>query len=168
MSESFSYIFCIHSWYVCTCNRNPMAYMTHPITQLGTKPAPIVAQFSSRGPNMIQQAILKVCLAITFTSLTFLFVTNKLLNRLHIWFCYAFQPDVTAPGLDIIAAYTEADGPTNLIFDMRRIPFNSQSGTSMSCPHVSGIAGLLKTLHPDWSPTAIKSAIMTTGTKILS
>ncbi|KAF3975342.1 hypothetical protein CMV_001411 [Castanea mollissima] len=111
--------------------KNPMAYMTHPITQLGTKPAPKVAQFSSRGPNMIQQAILK--------------------------------PDVTAPGLDIIAAYTEADGPTNLIFDKRRIPFNSQSGTSMSCPHVSGIAGLLKTLHPDWSPAAIKSAIMTTA-----
>ena len=73
------------------------------------------------------------------------------------------QPDITAPGVNVIAAYTEAQGPTNQIFDKRRVKFNSVSGTSMSCPHVSGIAGLLKTLHPTWSPAAIKSAIMTTG-----
>ncbi|KAJ4725400.1 Subtilisin-like protease [Melia azedarach] len=73
------------------------------------------------------------------------------------------KPDVTAPGVDIIAAYTEAIGPTGA-FDDRRIPYNIFSGTSMSCPHVSGIVGLVKTAHPDWSPAAIKSAIMTSST----
>lgn len=73
------------------------------------------------------------------------------------------QPDITAPGVSVIAAYSEAQGPTNEAFDQRRIPFNAVSGTSMSCPHVSGVVGLLKTLHPSWTPAAIRSAIMTTG-----
>lgn len=73
------------------------------------------------------------------------------------------KPDITAPGVSIIAAYTKAQAPTNQDFDKRRVLFNSVSGTSMSCPHVSGVVGLLKTLHPNWSPAAIKSAIMTTA-----
>ncbi|XP_071717555.1 subtilisin-like protease SBT5.3 [Rutidosis leptorrhynchoides] len=73
------------------------------------------------------------------------------------------KPDITAPGVSIIAAYTEFEGPTNQDFDTRRVQYNCVSGTSMSCPHVSGIVGLLKTLHPDWSPSAIRSAIMTTA-----
>ncbi|KAJ0866980.1 putative tripeptidyl-peptidase II [Helianthus annuus] len=73
------------------------------------------------------------------------------------------KPDITAPGVSIIAAYTESQGPTNQDFDTRRVQYNCVSGTSMSCPHVSGIVGLLKTLHPDWSPAAIRSAIMTTA-----
>ncbi|GER53378.1 subtilase family protein [Striga asiatica] len=111
--------------------RSPVARITKPTTQLGTKPAPFMAAFSSVGPNTITPEILK--------------------------------PDITAPGVSIIAAYTEAQGPTNQDFDTRRVEFNSVSGTSMSCPHVSGIVGLLKTLHPNWSPAAIKSAIMTTA-----
>ncbi|KAM0908673.1 hypothetical protein ACQ4PT_015298 [Festuca glaucescens] len=73
------------------------------------------------------------------------------------------KPDITAPGVSILAAFTGLAGPTGLAFDSRRVLFNSESGTSMSCPHVAGIAGLLKALHPDWSPAAIKSAIMTTA-----
>ncbi|XP_002528535.2 subtilisin-like serine-protease S isoform X1 [Ricinus communis] len=65
------------------------------------------------------------------------------------------KPDVTAPGLNILAAWSPAVG---------KMQFNILSGTSMACPHVTGIAALIKAVNPSWSPSAIKSAIMTTAT----
>ncbi|KAI0507689.1 hypothetical protein KFK09_013817 [Dendrobium nobile] len=73
------------------------------------------------------------------------------------------KPDVIAPGINILAAWTDAASPTNLDNDPRRVAYNIISGTSMSCPHVSGVAALLRGAHPDWSPAAIKSALITTA-----
>lgn len=73
------------------------------------------------------------------------------------------KPDVIAPGVNILAGWTGSTGPTDLDIDPRRVEFNIISGTSMSCPHVSGLAALLIKAYPNWSPAAIKSALMTTA-----
>nr|XP_017224715.1 PREDICTED: subtilisin-like protease SBT5.4 isoform X2 [Daucus carota subsp. sativus] len=106
-------------------------YLVPSYTHLDTKPAPFIASFSSKGPNVVTPEILK--------------------------------PDISAPGVSIIAAYSQGTSPTGLALDKRRTAFNSESGTSMSCPHVAGLVGLLKTLYPHWSAAAIRSAIMTTA-----
>jgi len=73
------------------------------------------------------------------------------------------KPDVIAPGLNILAAWPDRVGPSGIPSDKRRTEFNILSGTSMACPHVSGLAALLKAAHPEWSPAAIRSALMTTA-----
>ncbi|OAY49254.1 subtilisin-like protease SBT1.1 [Manihot esculenta] len=73
------------------------------------------------------------------------------------------KPDITAPGVNILAAWPPLTSPSLLKSDNRSVLFNIISGTSMSCPHVSGLAALLKSVHKDWSPAAIKSALMTSA-----
>ncbi|XP_071689145.1 subtilisin-like protease SBT1.4 [Rutidosis leptorrhynchoides] len=73
------------------------------------------------------------------------------------------KPDVIGPGVNILAGWTGYTSPTSLDTDPRRVDFNIISGTSMSCPHVSGLCALLRKAHPTWSPAAIKSALMTTA-----
>ncbi|KAM5583483.1 subtilisin-like protease SBT4.6 [Rosa sericea] len=72
------------------------------------------------------------------------------------------KPDISAPGIEILAAFSSAPISTTP-GDMRRVKYNIQSGTSMACPHAAGVATYVKTFHPDWSPAAIKSSIMTTA-----
>ena len=69
------------------------------------------------------------------------------------------KPDLIAPGQDVLAGVAPP-GNAGKLFDLF-------SGTSMSSPHVAGLAALFKELHPDWSPMAIKSALMTTGVDVL-
>ncbi|XP_028762747.1 subtilisin-like protease SBT1.2 [Neltuma alba] len=66
------------------------------------------------------------------------------------------KPDIIGPGVNILAAW-------GVSVDNKIPAYNVVSGTSMSCPHLSGIAALLRSAHPEWSPAAIKSAIMTTA-----
>ncbi|PSR93151.1 Cucumisin like [Actinidia chinensis var. chinensis] len=73
------------------------------------------------------------------------------------------KPDLTAPGVDIVAAWSLATTVTGQEGDERVVPYNIISGTSMSCPHATGAAAYVKSFHPTWSPAAIKSALMTTG-----
>ncbi|KDP42719.1 hypothetical protein JCGZ_23659 [Jatropha curcas] len=74
------------------------------------------------------------------------------------------KPDLAAPGLDILAAYSKLTTVTGEPDDTRISSFNIISGTSMACPHASAAAAYVKSFHPDWSPAAIKSALMTTAT----
>ncbi len=69
------------------------------------------------------------------------------------------KPDLIAPGQDILAGVAPP-GNRGRLFDL-------YSGTSMSSPHVAGLAALMKEKFPRWSPMMIKSALMTTGYDVL-
>ncbi|KAM7529229.1 hypothetical protein LguiB_032639 [Lonicera macranthoides] len=73
------------------------------------------------------------------------------------------KPDLIAPGLNILAAWPSNISPTRSLNDPRRVKFNTDSGTSMACPHVAGLAALIRANHPDWTAAAIRSALMTTA-----
>ncbi|XP_034711893.1 cucumisin-like [Vitis riparia] len=74
------------------------------------------------------------------------------------------KPDVTAPGSNILAAWSPRGLSSVWVFDDRQVDYYIISGTSMSCPHVTGAAAYIKATHPTWSAAAIKSALMTTAT----
>jgi subtilisin family serine protease len=101
-------------------------------TVISKNRAPVVAGFSSRGPNPIVPELLK--------------------------------PDVVAPGVNILAAWSgDASVSGERVADGRTAAYNIISGTSMACPHVAGIAALIKKEHPSWTPAMVRSALMTTA-----
>ncbi|KAF6169332.1 hypothetical protein GIB67_028752 [Kingdonia uniflora] len=112
-------------------SKKPTAKLSPAGTAISSNPAPVMAEFSSRGPNSNYPNILK--------------------------------PDITAPGVNILAAWSEASTESN--FGTKPLKYNFESGTSMACPHVAAIAALIKAVHPTWSSAAVRSAIITTATK---
>jgi subtilisin family serine protease len=63
------------------------------------------------------------------------------------------KPDVAAPGTLIFSAASGTGAQAH-----------SLSGTSMSAPHVAGIAALVRATQPGWTPAQVKAAIMNTAT----
>uniref|UniRef100_UPI0028DCCFA1 S8 family serine peptidase n=1 Tax=Streptomyces stackebrandtii TaxID=3051177 RepID=UPI0028DCCFA1 len=67
----------------------------------------------------------------------------------------ALKPDLSAPGVDILAARSQLVAGSGL--------YTSMSGTSMATPHIAGVAALLAEKHPDWTGAQLKNALMSSS-----
>ncbi|KAJ0979055.1 hypothetical protein J5N97_014529 [Dioscorea zingiberensis] len=74
------------------------------------------------------------------------------------------KPDVMAPGVSILAAAIPSNEIGAVPDGKKPSNFGIKSGTSMACPHVTGAAAFIRSSHPRWSPSIIRSALMTTAT----
>ncbi|MEV0317709.1 S8 family serine peptidase [Streptomyces sp. NPDC050658] len=70
----------------------------------------------------------------------------------------ALKPDLSAPGVNILAARSQLVGGEGYYTEM--------SGTSMATPHIAGVAALLAEKHPDWDGARLKDALMSTSARL--
>ncbi|TVU22699.1 hypothetical protein EJB05_32416 [Eragrostis curvula] len=74
------------------------------------------------------------------------------------------KPDLMAPGVSILAATIPSADKDDVPPGQKPSLFAIKSGTSMACPHVAGGAAFVKSAHPGWTPSMVRSALMTTAT----
>ena len=72
---------------------------------------------------------------------------------------YAMKPDITAPGVDIVAARAAGTALGEPVGQW----YTSVSGTSMATPHVAGAAAIMAQRWPSWTPGRIKAVLMGTA-----
>lgn len=81
-----------------------------------------------------------------------------------------YQPTVTAPGVDIVAAravtgvITVLGGPSDVGLGADAVAYTTMSGTSMATPHVAGVVALMLEAAPGLSPATVKSVLQSTAT----
>ncbi|MFD5207870.1 S8 family serine peptidase [Streptomyces anulatus] len=71
----------------------------------------------------------------------------------------AVKPDISAPGVAIVAARAKGTGMGKPVDDF----YTSASGTSMASPHMAGAAAIIAQQHPDFTGRQIKSLLMATS-----
>ncbi|WP_158610108.1 S8 family serine peptidase [Micromonospora globbae] len=74
----------------------------------------------------------------------------------------AVKPEITAPGVDIVAARAAGTSLGQVV----DASYTAMSGTSMAAPHVAGAAALLAQAHPDWRPEQLKAALVSSATPV--
>ncbi|WP_399894835.1 S8 family peptidase [Streptomyces sp. BBFR51] len=74
----------------------------------------------------------------------------------------AVKPDVTAPGVGIVAARAAGSAMGDPVDEH----YTAASGTSMATPHVAGAAALLAQRHPDWTGAQLKDALISTAVTV--
>lgn len=72
---------------------------------------------------------------------------------------YAVKPEITAPGVDVVAARAAGTSLGQSV----GTEYTRLSGTSMATPHVAGAAVILGQQHPDWTAAQLKAALIATA-----
>jgi subtilisin family serine protease len=75
------------------------------------------------------------------------------------WGDLALKPDITAPGVGIVAARASNTSMGDPVDEH----YTAASGTSMSAPHVAGAAAILAQQHPQWTAEELKDGLISTA-----